>query len=85
MPALGLGVLIAHLTPGCFTTVVIFLMECLKGGGGDQSLRSVSTASKNMGADSGLGVLIAHFTPGVLTTVVSSIKKGIPRGIFAEK
>lgn len=42
-------------------------------------------ASKKRGAVSGLGVLIAILTPGLLTTVVSSIKNGIPRGIFTEK
>lgn len=34
---------------------------------------------------SGLGVLAAHLTPGLPITVVSSIKNGMPRGIFDEK
>lgn len=42
-------------------------------------------ASKKNGANSAFGVLIAHLTPGLPIAVVTSVKKGIPRGIFAEK
>ena len=31
------------------------------------------------------GVLTAHFTPGTPTTAVISIRKGIPRGILADR
>ncbi|KAF3684985.1 hypothetical protein FXO38_00020 [Capsicum annuum] len=50
-----------------------------------QLLSKVSTTSKKRGAISGLGVFMVHLTPGVPITVVSSIKKGIPRGILAER
>ncbi|KVH90024.1 hypothetical protein Ccrd_007886 [Cynara cardunculus var. scolymus] len=42
-------------------------------------------ASKNNGAISGFGVLMAHLSPGTPMTAVSSIKKGIPRGILADR
>lgn len=51
----------------------------------NHSLISISKASKKSGAMSMLGVLTAHFNPGFPTTVVSSIKNGIPLGIFVEK
>lgn len=51
----------------------------------NQLLRRFSRASKKRGAISGLGDLIAHFSPGIPITAVSSIKNGIPRGIFAER
>lgn len=51
----------------------------------NHSLRSISKASKKSGAMSMFGVLTAHFNPGLPITVVSSIKNGIPLGIFVEK
>ena len=51
----------------------------------NQLVRRFSIASKKRGAISGLGVLIAHLRPGTPTTAVSSIKKGIPWGILAER
>jgi hypothetical protein len=41
-------------------------------------------ASKKRATISLFGVLTAHFTPGTPTAAVSSIRKGIPRGIFAD-
>jgi hypothetical protein len=44
-----------------------------------------SIASKKRGTISLFGVLTAHFTPGTPTAAVTSIRKGIPRGIFADR